>query len=549
MFKINQSLRPVHVRLGERRELLASLILVALVSFLAVSNQSLWIDEALTAWKAKQPTLTTWWQAMSEEKASDLQMPLYMIYIWAYEKVFGASEWALRSANVPWFLLGLIAFAAAFSASPRQRLMGALAVAASPFAWYYVNEARPYAMQLGASLLIFAAVYRLSGRCNILPNCHLEGSDASSGKTDSHGSGSPETAQEPREPVAIPRSRSATERFWVRGLLVGIVTLCGSSMLGMIWAAAAVVAMLVVFSQSRIKEMLRACRWSCVLAFGCVLLSGCYYLWTLRVGARASGAAITDWKNLLFIGYELLGFSGLGPGRLEIRERGFGVFQSHWIGLTLYSILVLLLLSAAIRQLWSSHHRKMLLKLGLVVAMPAFILVSAGVALHFRLLGRHFAPLMPVVLFLLSLGLVTLWSQRRQLARVMVGSFFVLSLLSGLLLRFAARHEKDNYRDAAAFARLALQGGQKVWWNAERQGAAYYQIPTMNTQSGEVGQALWLMNPSWESLRKMPVPDVIVASKPDVFDNQGALARYIEQLGFKKTASLAAFTVWNRVAD
>src|SRR5690242_17894545 len=81
-----------------------------LVSFFAINNQSLWIDEALTAVKAKEPTLAGWCQAMAGEKASDLQMPLYMLYVWVCEKVFGSSEWALRSANIPWFMLGLAAF-------------------------------------------------------------------------------------------------------------------------------------------------------------------------------------------------------------------------------------------------------------------------------------------------------------------------------------------------------------------------------------------------------------------------------------------------------
>ena len=31
-----------------------------------------------------------------------------------------------------------------------------------PFAWYYLDEARPYAMQLGASLLVVASLARLA---------------------------------------------------------------------------------------------------------------------------------------------------------------------------------------------------------------------------------------------------------------------------------------------------------------------------------------------------------------------------------------------------
>jgi hypothetical protein len=51
------------------------LIFAAVVgtSLIAISGQSLWIDGALTASKAEQPTLNTWRQAMADEKTSDLQ--------------------------------------------------------------------------------------------------------------------------------------------------------------------------------------------------------------------------------------------------------------------------------------------------------------------------------------------------------------------------------------------------------------------------------------------------------------------------------------------
>src|SRR5581483_417383 len=74
------------------------------VCLAAISHQSLWIDEALTGGKASQRTLADWWRMMVEVKGSDLQMPLYMVYLWGFAKVFGASEWALRAANIPWFV-------------------------------------------------------------------------------------------------------------------------------------------------------------------------------------------------------------------------------------------------------------------------------------------------------------------------------------------------------------------------------------------------------------------------------------------------------------
>ncbi|MBI3850110.1 MAG: hypothetical protein HY298_07455 [Verrucomicrobia bacterium] len=536
-----------------------SLCLSLLISLLAISHQSLWIDEAWTAVKAREPTLAGWWQAMAGEKASDLQMPLYMVYMWGYEKIFGSSEWILRSANIPWFVLGIIAFVAAVGRKQRVEIRKAeirtsgfhlsafwLVPALSPFAWYYLNEARPYAMQFGASLLIFAALYQLSGKFVILRSRRREEAD--------------ELGDYQGAPAGL-----GGDKMWVIGFCVGIMVLCGSSLLGMIWAASAVGIAALTFSRQRIAELWRAyCDgW---LITGCfILFLSAYYLWTLKAGARASGMVSTDWKSICFIGYELLGFGGLGPGRLEIRQEGLGSFQSHWIGLALYGIAVLSLVVTAVRKFWWSDNAGNILKLAVIIAAPAVALVIAGLTLHFRIVGRHFTPLMPVILFLLSTGLTTLWCHRSPsrdlraggvlLGKLVVGVFCCLSLLSCLSLRFAARHEKDDYRSAAALARTAINHGQQVWWNADPQGAAYYQVPLRVTgrsepeatsNQPETGSAWWVMNPSRETLVAARLPDVIVVTKPDLYDRQGALADYVKRTGYRKAVILPAFTIWQR---
>jgi hypothetical protein len=82
---------------------------ILFVCLLAVSNQSFWIDEANTALKAQQTTLQNWWREMRHTGGSDVQMPLYMIWIWVCGKFVGSSEIALRAVNLSWILPGLVA--------------------------------------------------------------------------------------------------------------------------------------------------------------------------------------------------------------------------------------------------------------------------------------------------------------------------------------------------------------------------------------------------------------------------------------------------------
>jgi hypothetical protein len=44
----------------------------------------------------------------------------------------------------------------------------------------------------------------------------------------------------------------------------------------------------------------------------------------------------------------------------------------------------------------------------------------------------------------------------------------------------------------------------------------------------------------------MPAPDLIIISKPDLYDGRGALKDYLSQGGYEKSATLPAFTIWAR---
>lgn len=488
---------------------------VLAISLLAISHQSLWIDEALTAVKARQATLERWWQAMAQEKASDLQMPLYMLYVWGYEKVFGASEWALRAANLPWFVAGVAAFTVVFPPGDRRRLIAAGLTVGSPFAWYCLDEARPYAMQLGASLMVVGALGHLvrSGAWRPAPTA-----------------------------TARPCETWPTALFGF-----ALFVLSGSSLLGMVWAGAGLVALVVLLPRSRLLTLLRQQRrlW---LAAGVGLLAfGAYYLWTLRVGARASATATTGWRNTGFIGYELLGFSGLGPGRLELRSSSLRAFDPFWAGLTLHGLTTAILFGAAVRDWFKSGSARLGVAI-LACSVPTAFILGTGWMAHFRVLGRHFTPCLPALLLVLVTGWAALWRSGRTWARLVLLLYCASTVWSCLALRTAPRHLKDDYRAAAAVARAALAEGRAVWWNAAEAGAQYYRLPA-NAESPTGRAALLLFNPPSVALERLPLPDLVIVSKPDLYDRHGAVGGYVRERGFQATKILPAFTVWERKAE
>ncbi|MCX6922179.1 MAG: hypothetical protein NT154_03010 [Verrucomicrobia bacterium] len=475
------------------------------MAFVAISCRSFWIDEVATAVQAMQPTLGSWWQVLAGEKSAHLQMPLYMLYMWGYEKLLGSSEWTLRVANLPWFLAGAVAFTLAFPAGDRRRLIAACMVLLCPFAWYYLDEARPYAMQIGASLLVVGSVVRLS---------------------EGYGEARP------------------GDRFNLAQFLFGLVALSGNSLTGMIWAGAGLAALPILLSRPRLFGLLKRHVPLLLVGGGLLSLLAGYYLWTLTVGARASAAATTTWGSVLFVGYELLGFGGLGPGRLELRTAGPAALRGNWEWLALYGVIVAIVIGAAVlHEIRGSNRRHLVLVLA--CGVPAAFILGVGFVAHFRVLGRHFAPLIPVLLLLFTSGLDVLWSRKSAWAGGVAVLFCVLSLASSLFLRFSQRHEKDNYRAAAAMARTALENGQLVWWNAAPEGAQYYGV-SMTPRPGGVGAALLVLNPTPETLKNLPAPYMIVASKPDLYDSQSCLSDYVQSHGYRTAGKFNAFVIWAR---
>jgi len=385
------------------------------ISLAALSAKSLWIDEALTAVKAMQPNFHSWWQAMLQERTSDLQMPFYMFYMWAFEKVFGANEWTLRFANLPWFVAGAVAFIHSLPAQYHRRWIAAFLTLCFPFTWYYLDEARPYAMVLGASLLVAASLIRLN-----------------------RGSG-----------MAAAPDKSDLGMF-----MLGLLLLSATTMLGMIWAAAALAVLVVVLPANQIVGSLKTRPGLCFGAAAILLALAGYYLWTLKIGARGGAGAPTNVGSILFVGYELLGFSGLGPGRLQIRSSGFAALRPYGLVLALYAIAVMILFYAAMRSSSArvpDDHRpqpsgglavrkaknRQALAIGLCCCFPPAFIFSAGLLAHWRVLGRHFAPLIPAILLVLISGLSALWS-RGGTEKAAALFFCGLMLFSSLSLRFSS---------------------------------------------------------------------------------------------------------------
>src|SRR5215475_10334783 len=70
---------------------------------LAITRQSLWIDEGFTVWFASHSDLHSFFKALigSRGAPGDPQFILYLLHMWGWIKLFGAGELSVRAANIP----------------------------------------------------------------------------------------------------------------------------------------------------------------------------------------------------------------------------------------------------------------------------------------------------------------------------------------------------------------------------------------------------------------------------------------------------------------
>jgi uncharacterized membrane protein len=382
-------------------------------------------------------------------------------------------------------------------------------VAVNPFAWFYLNEARPYAMQLGLTLASIACLIRLK-------------------------------SQEMNVKVLSQ---------WLALLCLSTCLLSMASMLGMIWASATFLLLPVLFSVRTLVGWVRnhlalVCGTAVVLA-----ICAAYYLWTRWLRVQPTNVGATTWQTLAFIFYEQLGFNGLGPGRLSLRQSGSAALKPWLPLLCVYGFLVCFILFVAFRELFRSYGARKVFLAITALGFPAIFLVAAGFWAPFRVLGRHFTPLTGAIVFLFTLGGIVLWRSPKRWHTAGFSVFMAFLLLSCLSERFGSRHRKDDNRKAAAIAKNALNQRQLVWWNADFFSGLYYHVP-ISTESANSGKA-WLVGfptPDFDKVEAKP-DLVIVSSKADIFDPADALRSFLRREGYAPQEYLTAFTIFRKSAN
>lgn len=481
------------------------LLLLALCLLpLMPTAESLWIDEICTVGYAAQPTLAAWFGHLRNDAlvvhSSDAQMPFGMFLAWLWVRVLGESEWALRAPNLVYAALAMAALARIGRLMRLGRLP--LLFAIQPFVWFYVNEARPYALLMasGAWLLYgFLAGLRQRG----------------------------------------------TGVAWAWALSVGGFVLAASTITGVIPLAVATIVLACRLGRLRVFPSRTAC---CVLGGAGLLLTplGAFYLWGIVQGvvkARLWSAGIS---NLIFAAYEFAGYSGLGIPRNTLRAVLAGhdmaqlrsLLTSHLPAITMLT-LVYGTLAVGVHAAWrasNSQRRAVMLVSVIWLGASATLVWIASLATNVPIWGRHLAALVPAWVVVIGGLTAGLQQARPRWGTWVLGCLALLLLCSTAIQRIDPKYGHDDYRSAAAQALAAARHGQTVWWVADFNTGAYY---------GIVHQGIHMFC-NLDSIDKLPsaAPGLALISKPDIFDDHGVIRQRLLAEGYRCAHFAVAFEQW-----
>lgn len=509
--------------LPSRKWLVWGFVLIQVcVMLVAVSNESLWIDEFNSANFFQSGNFESLFETLSISQVAIV--PLHYLYYYFWEIFFQPNEMILRLANLPLFVLGQLSLFLALRAYPQRFGFLLLTVCAlHPMVWQYANEARPYMMIYAGSEMILA--YML----------HLH---------------------------TVKMRAEQVSSLFLAFFVFGCILLSGANMLGGIWGGVAVIYVAYFHYRYLNWGYLKHGVNLLLLSILLVALALLCFMYTRSVlqGASASKISSTTGASLLFDAYELLGLSGVGPGRLELREAGISALGPYWIWLLLSCVVVSATLLKGLQSAVQLLGRKEVAIAVMAALLPVAIVILSGFAMHWRVLGRHLIASLPVLNLLFVFGLVSLLEKTdgygRSFRQVIALAFLLLLTYSSLAMRFSDRHRKDDYKAAAAIAQQAISQGDRIWWAADGLGANYYGLPVeinrdviftgaskAKTRAGNSSFQL-VDNASKEYLENLAAPNVVIQSKVDTFDNKGTIAAYLNTHGFMKVQTLPAFTIW-----
>jgi hypothetical protein len=400
------------------------LLIVAAIIILifSVNDYSLWIDEMQTygivcASDFFKTVLHIW-----NTHGAVGGMPLFFILEWFWTQLFGYSEIAMRSINIPFAIIYFI-FSYKMIRYAKESTWLCLLFFFNPLFIYYMNEARPYIM-----LLCMGSVFSYLLFC-----C-----DTNKYKT----------------------------LFWLHvSFLVGLLT---HMMFGFI------ITLYIIHFITSIRQQKLILRKHLVMgsAFLLPYLAVFYHYGHVMTGAAELGGtgelSAGGLSSIAQIVYYLAGFGGLALSRNDLRAMMLSHLSVEHI---IFSVLLiagyLTLFLYILKNKAGKNNAIQTLFLPALITLGVFCI--SNILLETRFWERHVIYLLPAILFPLCTILKMMIMSGKWFYRIGAGLIVIFLFVSSFNTMFNQYYQKENYKATAAYIKdmgsgmFLLQGDAQIY--------------------------------------------------------------------------------------
>ena len=517
---------------NRRNQVIYLLLLPSILMIISISSQSLWIDEGITALYASQPRFEDLINELVATHRAESLMPGYVLYMWLWTKLFGFSEYVLRLSNFPFIFLVLFIFAAAPLNVPSNqtfRSTNIIFTCASPFIWYYMNEARSY-----VALFSFSAM----GLAGIIIYFY-----------------------------------GTTNWRFIAPYLTAISMILGTFFnVSCVFSVPALIVTAFLIN-IQIKRTARniVSDWAKPVLFSIpiFMVLSVYCFWAISQGSggrlQEQTSAGPNFLHIIFVFYEFLGFGGLGPPRNLLRDASsLGIFAPYVIWIFSFVILLtvgIAFVTSRFREICGRDIKNLILPYLCGFISGFFIFWIFSFITHFTFYGRHLIFMYPYFIFSVSGIICAISRVRGNLKFILAFGIIAILISSDIRLRFNDAYFKDNYRLAVKTA-LSISGpNDPIYWAANYATGAYYGLFYPNIESSKTDipttwkrsrKAFFASNWSIELIDENTSNDlaaILVLSKFELFDTKHGWRLFIEKHAPIETREFGVFRIYRFVFD
>jgi hypothetical protein len=353
--------------------------------------------------------------------------------------------------------------------------------------------------------------------------------------------------------IEIAGSAKRPSPFAVGILCIGAVISSGATVIGIAWAAPVFLFILIYWLAIRkrpLTELVGQNYLTLAITVLCIAALIAHDIRMFVLGRLPALLGEGNGLNLLFSIYSSLGLLGVGPGMLDLRANGVAALAPFAVVTSFFAIVLGLVAIGGLLEIRARFGVQTLALLIVCILLPFLLIYVLGWVVHWRALPRHFMPLVSLFSLLYAFGLAWWW--RRPFAGIAVTLIWIsLMGYSSLSVRYAPRHAKDDYKHAAELAAIELARDGRVWWVADVKGAFYYNIPVSDERDSPAathvpGVQINVSQKTSSVLSAQAPPTLVLLSKPDTWDRQNVVSKYLSTNEYHLVESFPAFTAWRR---